>query len=55
MYRKVHLLGFTENTKRIAQVRFIYFSQIGGIVFREVEVGGGEDFRTAEDLTKWPV
>ena len=28
---------------------------IGGAVFREVEVGGGEDLRLVEDFTSWPV
>ena len=28
---------------------------IRGMVFREVEVGGGEDFRQVTDFTSWPV
>jgi len=28
---------------------------IGGRVFRQVEVGGGEDFRTADGMSEWPV
>jgi hypothetical protein len=28
-------------------------NSIGGLVFREIEVGGGEDFRTIDCLTKW--
>ena len=32
-----------------------YDGHIKGILFREIEVGGGEDFRIAEDLTQWPI
>ena len=28
---------------------------IGGAVFREVEVGGGEDLRLVDDYTSWPI
>jgi len=29
--------------------------RISGMVFREIEVGGGEDFRQVDDFTAWPV
>ena len=29
--------------------------KIGGLVFREVEVGGGEDFRQIEEFSAWPI
>lgn len=32
-----------------------YDGSIKGIQFREIEVGGGEDLRLAEDLSNWPI